>query len=157
MAHFNRARFPRSSVKRLILLVAATCGCYTAFWLRDMSEALNRARPWTRIGSWHFPVSVALMCASLLLGLSEVLYHQTPGFHWVARIAISANFTLLIVWTFEVRNRLNGILRSTRRSPFWLHGLWTALFGAFYIQKQLNAFRATQDQVRERARLVPAH
>jgi hypothetical protein len=153
----NLVRFPRSSVGRVILMVLASLGSYTAFWLRDISRPVNRAHPYRRIGSWYFPVSVGLTCASLASGIMELLMPHEVALHVATRAAFDANVLLLVVWTFKVRNRVNVLLRSTKHSPFWLHGFWTAVFGIVYIQKQLNGFRASRLPARTSIRARAAH
>ena len=157
MAQPNLAIFPRQSVWRLIVIVLGSLGCYTALWLWASSRALDRNLPGRRIASWYFPVSAGLTCASLALVLAELCFPDAATLHVAARIAIYLTFFLLLVWTFKVRNRVNLLLRSTKRSPFWLHGFWTATFGVVYIQKQINEFRSAQSTVRRRAKLAPAH
>ena len=156
MAQPNLAIFPRQSAWRLIVIVLGSLGCYTPLWLWASSRALDRNLPGRRIASWYFPVSAGLTCASLALVLAELRFPDTPTLHAVTRAAIYITLLLLLVWTFKVRNRVNLLLRSTKRSPFWLHGFWTATFGVVYIQKQINDFRGAQATVRRRARLAPA-
>jgi hypothetical protein len=155
MAQPNLAIFPRQSVWRLIVIVLGSLGCCIALWLWASSRALDRNLPGRRIASWYSPVSAGLTCASLALVLAELRFPDAATLHVVTRIAIYLTFLLLLIWTFKVRNRVNLLLRSTRRSPFWLHGFWTATLGVVYIQKQINEFRSAQSRVHTRARFQP--
>jgi hypothetical protein len=45
---------------------------------------------------------------------------------------------LTTIWAFKVRNRINSLLATSAEESAWFKGLWTFLFGAFYINFKIN-------------------
>ncbi len=131
-------KFKRQSVWALIGLTSITATVYFAFWLRRQTSVLRENLPQNPIPGWFFPVSLSLTILSLGWSIPEVLTDDAPWAIAVGKLLSKADLLFLIVWVFKVRNRLNELLGTSKSDKTWLGGVWTFLFGMFYLQFKLN-------------------
>ena len=46
--------------------------------------------------------------------------------------------SLLMVWGFQARNRINVYFGLSHEDPRWFHGFWTLLFTPLYFNYKIN-------------------
>jgi len=99
---------------------------------------LNAHLPNQPIPRWFFPVLLALSILSIGWAVPEVLTDDDPAVMVIGKVLGRADLIFTIVWVFMIRNRLNVFLGASKRDKIWFKGLWTFLFGMFYVQHKLN-------------------
>jgi hypothetical protein len=131
-------QFKRQSVWVLLGLTVITATIYWSFWLRRQSRVLNQTLPQQPIPRWFFPISLALTILSIGWAIPEVLTDDAPVVIAIGKLLSKADLIFTIVWIFKVRNRLNLLLETSKSDKTWFGGVWTFLFGIFYVQFKLN-------------------
>lgn len=139
--------FKRQSVWALIGLTIVTATIYWAFWLRRQNRVLNQKLPNQPISGWFFPVSLSLTILSLGWAIPEVLTDDASIVIAIGKVLSKADLIFTIVWVFKVRNRLNVFLETSKNDETWFWGVWTFIFGIFYLQFKLN--RLQKETARE--------
>ena len=143
--HSTITQFKRQSVWVLIGLTIITATIYWPFWLRRQSRLLNQSLPQQAIPTWFFPVLLALTILSIGWAIPEVLTDDAPWTIAIGKLLSRADLIFSIVWVFKVRNRLNALLESSKSDKTWFGGVWTFLFGIFYLQFKINHLQTQKD------------
>lgn len=136
--HSTITQFKRQSIWALIGLTIITATIYWAFWLRRQTRLLNQNLPQQPIPGWFFPVLLVLTILSIGWAIPEVLTNDAPGIIAIGELLSCADLIFTIVWVFKVRNRLNTLLETSKSDKTWFGGVWTLLFGIFYLQFKIN-------------------
>lgn len=142
--HSTITQFKRQSVWVLIGLTFITATIYWPFWLRRQSRLLNQSLPQQAIPTWFFPVLLALTILSIGWAIPEVLTDDAPGIIAMGKLLSRADLIFTIVWVLKVRNRLNALLETSKKDKTWFGGVWTFLFGIFYLQFKINRLSTQQ-------------
>ena len=136
--HSTITQFKRQSVWVFIGLTIITATIYWPFWLRRQSRLLNQSLPQQAIPTWFFHVLIALTILNIGWAIPEVLTDDAPGIIAIGKLLNIADGIFMIVWVFKVRNRLNALLCFSKNDKTWFGGVWTFLFGIFYLQFKIN-------------------
>jgi hypothetical protein len=139
-------QFKRQSVWALIGLTIITATIYWPFWLRRQSRLLNQSLPQQAIPTWFFPVLLALAILSIGWAIPEALTNDAPGIIAIGKLLSKADLIFTIVWVFKVRNRLNALFETSKNEKTWFGGVWTVIFGIFYLQFKLNRLQTQQSR-----------
>jgi hypothetical protein len=143
--HATITQFKRQNVWVLIGLTIITATTYWPFWLRRQSRLLNQSLPQQAIPPWFFPVLLALTILNIGWAIPEVLTDDAPWAIAMGKLWSRADLIFALVWIFKVRNRLHVVLESSKSGKTWFGGVWTFLFGIFYLQFKINQLRRQTD------------
>ena len=116
-----------------------TFGVYIVFYARRQTLILNEfSPPESRINLNFIKVwFVITFCSLALLFVYFFVPDDSPWAmlsDWVDRLD-----TLFgIIWAFMARGVFHRLLQSQKQTPTWLHGFWTFLFQALYLNFKIN-------------------
>ncbi|MBN4071864.1 DUF4234 domain-containing protein [bacterium AH-315-F18] len=136
---FSPHEFPRQGVLATIALTIITLTFYLPFWQRRHSRIINRLLPDDPIGSWWFPLSIAVTILNFGMVIPEILSNDHRGVVALSNFINRIDIILIIVWAFKIRNRMNTLLEATKGSKTWYNGLLTFFLGVIYLQFKLNS------------------
>ncbi len=128
------------STLRLFLLSSVTLGIYTAHYIKGQTAILNQALDEEHRISEGF-VGMILLLAYLAVALVILTLLEEQ---WLLAGEVISNLldvvwsSLVVIWAFMVRTRMNALLSVTRGQEGWFHGLWTCLFTTLYFNFKIN-------------------
>lgn len=136
--------FSRQRVLVLLGLNLITFGLYNAFWLERCARTIGRIEPEKRIGIMWALITLAIAFLRAVLDVGTLVTDDPYTYPYLdagERLFRRCVIVLFIILCFKVRNRLNGLLRAQRGDGLRFSGLWTFLFGSFYLQYRINRLR----------------
>jgi hypothetical protein len=116
-----------------------TFGVYIVFYARRQTLILNEFSPpgnrisLAFINTWF----VITFCSLALLFVYFLVPDDSP---WAKISDISDRVDTLfgLIWAFMARSSFHRLLQSQKKTPNWLHGFWTFLFQALYLNFKIN-------------------
>ena len=131
---------------RLVLLSIITLGIYTAHYIKRQTCIFNKYLDREQKIS---PLLVYLIMfisyervIVLLLSVSmnQIISEDMNFFRNLLRLI------LVIVWAFQVRNRINKLLLSSANLTLWVNRGLTFFFTIFYINYMINSLNGNSDK-----------
>lgn len=138
-------KFPRQSVWAIIGLSLVTLTIYFPFWLRKHTRIINQLLPNNQVPSWWFPLYLCITILNFALVIPEIITEDHPAVMAVSKLISMIDIILTIVWIFKLRNRMNILLETEKKTPYWYQAFWTLLFGLFYLQYKVNKLQELKD------------
>jgi len=128
----------RRSVLLMILLTVLTLGLYINYWVHQLALAVNQ-----RLKRHHMSMGLVafywiLSVTSLLWLIPEIVTDDDPMVLRIGTMITRLEMIFALIMAFAIRSRLNTLTLVPREHPAWFHGLWTFLFGIFYLQWKTN-------------------
>jgi hypothetical protein len=143
----NINHFSKQSIWGMIGLTLVTLMFYFPFWMRKISRVINELLPSNTIGTWFFPVSIILTALNYGMVIPEILTGGNPNVKMVSNLMNQIDSIVMIVWAFNIRNRMNVILEAEKKSPLWFNAFWTFFLQIFYIQFRINKIKTAEQLV----------
>ncbi len=142
------AKLQHQSTWKLLFLGLITYGVYYAFYLDRQTKILNsELEEGQRVSGGFIKafyvisyVSVALFVLYLCVDTGHPIESASNAMDMVWSI-------MLIIWGFQVRNRINSVCGFSNKSDDWFHGLWTFLFSPLYFNYKLNVLNEKAKQI----------
>ena len=144
-ARINIEKLRTRSTLSVILLSIVTWFVWPVHFLYNLTLLINASAapsdPHLRISGKLVVTSFVLAYMSLALLVATILVPDSSPIAIILELATRASGVCMLVWSFQVRNRLNTFLQSTTDSRSWFHGFYTVCFVWIYINYKLNKLK----------------
>ncbi len=130
------------SILLMILLCVVTLGLYINYWTHQHAKIINSRLGRERISM--FTVILFWMISLTSLGLIVPYYMVEEGspVETVSDLSDLVDRIFTLVMAFVIRGGLNDLLLRLGNKRDYFGGLWTFLFGIFYLQWKINRLYA---------------
>ncbi len=132
--------FPSQSVLLLLVLNVVTLGLYGMVWLFRQAGRLHRLLPGPQALPALAGAGLAFVAGSVILDVAAPFTHSAA----LDRLSTALDWPAVLVllfFTFYVRNRLNRLLDTRTKDPYWFSAGWTFLFGVYQKSRKAPVFR----------------
>jgi NADH:ubiquinone oxidoreductase subunit 5 (subunit L)/multisubunit Na+/H+ antiporter MnhA subunit len=155
----------KRSVYLIFFLSLITLGIYTSFWFKSRSFELNNLDTKKKMPKIIPTILVITSVVSifslvtLMLSISPeemgVLYQNTTSMQSALMILFLAGslltFLISIILSFYARSLINESLKYNKNLETKLSGFLTFIFGAFYIQYEINRIIDDKEETQKKA------
>jgi hypothetical protein len=133
------------STLSVVLLSIVTWFVWPVHFLYSLTLLINASAAPSdrhlRISDKLVVTSFVLAYMSLALLAVTILVPASSSIAIILEFATRASGVCMLIWSFQVRNRLNTLLQSTTDSKSWFHGFYTVCFVWIYINYKLNKLK----------------
>ena len=79
-------------------------------------------------------------CCGAVFSLADddLIHHAAPVRNLIRAQQEGADTIITIFMAFVIRGGLHALVRVRKGHPTWFYGLWTFVFGIFYLQWKIN-------------------
>jgi len=131
------------STWRLFGLSFITYGVYFAYYIAKQTEIINkRVDENSKISPIFVKAIFIASYASLFLFFAYCAVEEGHPIEIISNVADRIWQILVLVWSFQARNRINRNICANPGDANWFHGFWTFLFTALYINYKVNFLNA---------------
>lgn len=131
------------SVLLMIVLAVITLGLYINYWVHRNAQSLNTALGQELISRTTIALFWSVSIFSLGMIIPYAYAEQESSIHGLSNMLDIANTLFVLFMAFAVRGSLDELLLRSgcydNRTRF--RGIWTFLFGIFYLQWKINRNR----------------
>lgn len=113
-------------------------GLYYPFWLLWQTRVANRLVPQKKISTPFIAACFILSFVNVLFLVPYIFSYSNPTLVYAEYIVENLDVVFFLIWLFKLRNRINEGMASRSGLYEWCSGLWTFLFGIFYLQYKIN-------------------
>ena len=139
-------QIPRFSTWAVVGLAMITMGIYAYYWLYSRTKMINKLIPENPIAKWLPVTTITIVALYWVMSMLPLLFLGGEGdassiWGLMMMIAPLLNIIVLIlfyVWVYALRNRINQISGAQKGDMFWLGGIITFFFNAYYFQYKIN-------------------
>lgn len=135
------------STWRLYLFSLLSFGIYTAIYIQQQSQKLVQIPNAQPISNNFVSSLIAAYGLSAALTVASFFVPPEHAVNFASTVFALISGVMALLWAFQMRQRLNQLLALTPASVDWLHGGWTFLFTAFYINYKINQLYAGQEDL----------
>ena len=129
----------------VILLSVVTWFVWPVHFLYRLTLSINASAAPSdlhlRISDKFVVTNFVLAYMSLALLVPTILVPDSHPIAIILALAARASGVCMLIWSFQVRNRLNTLLQATTDSRSWFHGFYTVCFVWIYINYKLNTLK----------------
>jgi hypothetical protein len=127
------------STWRLFGLGLITYGIYWAHYIAKQTEVINRSLDdKLKISKYLVNTILAVSYFSLTMLIGTIAYEKVHLIEIASKVTDRIWITLILVWGFQARNRVNLQTGANPSSPNWFHGFWIFIFAALYFNYKIN-------------------
>jgi len=131
----------------LVGLTFITYGVYLVYYARRQTLILNEfSPPDKQIGLNFIRGWFVVTYVSLALFLVSFFVPKDSVWAELGNFADRLDGLLGLIWAFVARSSFHRLLSSQKGTPNWMHGLWTFLFQAFYLNFKVNRLSEVKAQ-----------